>query len=73
MCRPVADALWQSLGSSSRKSSSSTVAYSAELIESIDDDDLELLVREGNALAVKNRLISTRVDPESRDEVCASY
>ena len=67
----MADALWQSLGSSSRKSSSSTVAYSAELIESIDDDDLELLVRDGNAFGVRNRLISTRVDPDARDKVRA--
>lgn len=68
----MADALWQSLGgSSSRKSDSSNVHY--ELSGSIDDDNLDLLVREGNARAVKNCLISTRVDPDQRDEVCASY
>ena len=68
-CRNVADALWQSLGS--RKScDSSNIHYSGELSGSIDDDDLELLVLEGNATAVRNCLISTRVDPDRRSQVC---
>jgi hypothetical protein len=66
--RNVADALWQTLGRG-RDSDSCKLGYSGELSGSIDDDNLELLVREGNAQAVKNCLISTRVNPDERDRV----
>lgn len=70
MCSNVADALWQTFGSSKKSFESSNVYYSGELSGSIDDDNLELLVREGNAVAVKNCLISTKVNPNARDQVC---